>query len=157
MSTLTQSEVTLAVAEARAHLCRGLAKTQMTKPDENIAADRDSLLQETKDFIEERVTRVDTEIQEKQRENFKKKAKSLRMKYGQGGSKTMKKVMGKFGTSNSMRAVETDYPDTIVVQADDLHREVLSLIRHGNITYTCEGARHTLRCTKLDVVWDVVT
>ena len=83
-------------------------------------------------MVKDRLSRVDDDLNNKQRENIKEISTKLQRRYGEAGSKMIKHVMGNMGGGQELWGIQTTYPDTVRVESGAPTELVQLLASSGN-------------------------
>ena len=79
----------------------------------------EDFLTETAVLVKDRMQVIDREIEEAKRKNIREISKKLQERFGEAGSKMMKRIMEKLSPSQDLWGVNTDYPDCVRVRSTE--------------------------------------
>ena len=105
---------------------------------ENPLLTLETFLQETALLVKTRLALIDKELADVKQANIKEMISKLQSRYGEAGSKMMKRIMGKMGVAQDLWGIDTDYPDTIKISSIHIPPQVHEWIREGKVSVHTE-------------------
>ena len=109
----------------------------------------DSFMTESASLIKQRLTKIDKEVESKKNQNIKEMCAKLQARYGEAGSKMMKRILGKMGAPQDLWGIDTNHPDCIKLKSLDLS-PTLCLMRDSKAISVHQDSTHSwLQCAAL--------